>query len=266
MAETEEICVTWREGIAKGTTDHLPYKLFATIRTLRKQKHRVTWRTGHDWAWFDISVEDRRAVLDYRPYVKLNSTHNMELGQLRITFADAERTRIRLYEWKGLKERHFQGIEFDLVAPHAAKVGRYRPTKKSGARKKHRAKERPGQLAFRRRLMLAYGGRCCVTGCDVAEALDGAHIDPFENKSHDHPANGLLLRKDLHSLFDQGLMSIDPANGRVLLADECLSYSPYHRLHDSASIAAPLPGFEAYRPDPAALQRRWRCFRSEHVS
>ena len=110
--------------------------------------------------------------------------------------------------------------------------------------------------------MFAYGGRCCVTGCDVAEALDAAHIDPFNNQSHDHPANGLLLRKDLHSLFDRGLMAIDPANGTVFLADECLSYPQYRRLHKSSRIVAPLRGYEAYRPDAAALQRRWRRFRS----
>jgi len=80
MPPTEELCVTWREGIAKDSTDHLPYDLFAAAQTLRRQKHRVTWKTGQDWAWFDISVGDRRALLDYRPYGTLNSAHNMELG------------------------------------------------------------------------------------------------------------------------------------------------------------------------------------------
>jgi hypothetical protein len=109
--------------------------------------------------------------------------------------------------------------------------------------------------------MLAYGGRCCVTGCDVEEALEGAHIDPFENESHDHPANGLLLRKDLHALFDKTLIAVNPLDGKVRLAHECLTYA-YRRYHCSTAIAKPARGFERYRPDPRALERRWRLFQA----
>src|SRR2546430_10684832 len=167
MTPTEELHVTWREGIAKDSTDHFPYDLFAATQTLRKQKHRVTWKTGQDWAWFDISVDDRSALLDYRPYGRLNNAHQMESGQLRITFTDSERTKVRSYEWKGLKEKRFQAAKFDHMVALPAKVGTYKPRRRSGTKREHRVKERHGQLAFKRHLMFAYGGRCCVTGCDV---------------------------------------------------------------------------------------------------
>jgi hypothetical protein len=188
----------------------------------------------------------------------------MDLGQLRITFADPDRTKIKLYEWMGVRWRRFQAIRFDHVVLTPAPIGKYRPRRNTGKRRQQRVKDRPGQLAFKRRLMLAYGGRCCITGCDVAEALDAAHIDPFENESHDHPTNGLLLRKDLHALFDQNLLAVHPVDRKVRMAHECLAYSPYRRFHNSALIATPVRGFETYSPDPRALKRRWRRFHSAH--
>ncbi|HUD40998.1 MAG TPA: HNH endonuclease signature motif containing protein [Dokdonella sp.] len=66
---------------------------------------------------------------------------------------------------------------------------------------------RPEQAAFRRRVFLAYGGRCVITGCDVVEALDAAHKQGRDWRSGNNRAeDGVLLRKDLHALFDAGLL------------------------------------------------------------
>ena len=68
---------------------------------------------------------------------------------------------------------------------------------------------RRGQASFRARLLEAYGGRCCVTGCDLHDALEAAHISPYSGPQSNHPQNGLLLRADIHTLFDLGLLSVD---------------------------------------------------------
>lgn len=69
---------------------------------------------------------------------------------------------------------------------------------------------RPEQAAFRRRVFLEYRGACLVTGCTVPEALDAAHRHGRDWRvGHNSGADGLLLRKDVHALYDAGLIRID---------------------------------------------------------
>ena len=80
-------------------------------------------------------------------------------------------------------------------------------------------KPRPLQQAFRSALLAAYEGRCCVTGLAISEALEAAHILPHTGDARfDVVENGLLLRRDLHTLFDAFLWSINPETSKVVLA------------------------------------------------
>lgn len=69
---------------------------------------------------------------------------------------------------------------------------------------------REGQAAFKLRLLEAYGSRCAVTGERVVPVLDAAHIQPYLGAASNHVQNGLLLRTDLHRLYDQGLVTVTP--------------------------------------------------------
>lgn len=80
--------------------------------------------------------------------------------------------------------------------------------------------ERQGQQDFRANLLVAYNGRCAISGADAKEALEAAHIIPYNESSLNHVSNGLLLRADLHTLFDQGLIWINPETWTVEIADE----------------------------------------------
>lgn len=77
---------------------------------------------------------------------------------------------------------------------------------------------RHGQPAFRRQLLRAYAGQCAISGCNVEAALDAAHIVPYKGPATNHPANGVLLRTDLHTLFDLGLIAVDTDTMCVLIA------------------------------------------------
>lgn len=77
---------------------------------------------------------------------------------------------------------------------------------------------RQGGRAFRASLIKAYGGRCTITACDTLEALEAAHIVPYRGPQTDAAENGLLLRADLHTLFDRELLDIDPKTLCVQLA------------------------------------------------
>lgn len=65
---------------------------------------------------------------------------------------------------------------------------------------------RQGQADFRARLLVAYDSRCAISGTSVAEVLQAAHIEPYNGIPTNVVPNGLLLRADIHDLFDRGLI------------------------------------------------------------
>jgi|GEM_PF-2763369 len=77
---------------------------------------------------------------------------------------------------------------------------------------------RRGQPKLRKMLLENYGGKCAITDCSVQEVLEVAHIIPYKGLDSNHPSNGLLLRADIHTLFDLGLLAIDTADMTVILA------------------------------------------------
>lgn len=70
---------------------------------------------------------------------------------------------------------------------------------------------RLGQQAFKAMVLAAYERRCAVTGAKVAPVLQAAHIKPVGSGGEHRLDNGLLLRADVHIMFDRGYLSIDPS-------------------------------------------------------
>jgi HNH endonuclease len=80
-------------------------------------------------------------------------------------------------------------------------------------------KVRPVQSKFRDDLFDLYDKKCVLTPCGVPEAIEAAHVLPHNGDPvRDRPDNGLLLRRDLHTMFDAMLWSIDPKTNKVRLA------------------------------------------------
>lgn len=77
---------------------------------------------------------------------------------------------------------------------------------------------RQGQPYFRQRLLEVYGHRCAISGCDAEAALEAAHITPYRGSDTNVTQNGILLRADLHTLFDQGLIAINDIQMTVLIS------------------------------------------------
>ncbi len=91
----------------------------------------------------------------------------------------------------------------------------------------YRTLVRKGQAKFRAKLLDKYNGTCVITGCEIESALEAAHIEPFADGGADTLENGLLLRADLHRLFDTGFMSINPKNKMVHFKDKNGYYNKY---------------------------------------
>ncbi|MBW9117181.1 HNH endonuclease [Rhizobium cauense] len=108
---------------------------------------------------------------------------------------------------------------------------------------------RRGQVKFRRALLEAYGDKCAISGCDAVEALEACHIAPYRGDYSDHIQNGLLLRADLHSLLDLGLIAIEPGTMTVRIAAQ-LEGTTYSVLAGTPLL---LPSDPSKRPSIQAL-------------
>ena len=119
---------------------------------------------------------------------------------------------------------------------------------------------RRGQPAFRAALLEAYGKRCAITGCAVEDVLEAAHITPYLGGLTNHVSNGLLLRTDLHTLFDCGLLAIEPTTRTVAIAN-ALKGSSYAKL--AGKVLRP-PKDAASGPSKRNLEKRYSIFEAIH--
>lgn len=85
---------------------------------------------------------------------------------------------------------------------------------------------RQGGKAFRDRALKDFNQRCAISGCEVRAVLEAAHIVPYLGQQTNTADNSLLLRSDLHTLFDRGLLWIDPDSLRIQTSAE-LEGTPY---------------------------------------
>ena len=112
--------------------------------------------------------------------------------------------------------------------------------------------QRRGQRVFRQSLLRAYEGKCAITACSIPDVLEAAHIYPYQGPETNHVTNGLLLRADIHTLFDCGLITIDPDSLTVLVKEQLRdsSYSGY----DKKPLRVPQD--PAQQPSATALRMR----------
>ncbi len=68
---------------------------------------------------------------------------------------------------------------------------------------------RRGQAQLRRNLKVIYKNSCAVTGTNEDSVLEACHIKPHSETGDNSIENGLLLRSDIHILFDDRLLTID---------------------------------------------------------
>ena len=100
---------------------------------------------------------------------------------------------------------------------------------------------RRGQPEFRRALIEAYGGRCAISGCNAEAALEACHIRPYRGPQTNALSNGLLLRADLHTLFDLGFLAVDTATMTAIVAPELEGTTYGELIGKSVSLPEVMP-------------------------
>jgi hypothetical protein len=126
------------------------------------------------------------------------------------------------------------------------------PDDDPNATQQYRRKARKVQAKFRERLLEVYGHRCCISGTGPDEVLAAAHIEPHWVAGSNDSRNGLLLRADLHCLFDSDLLRIHPVTLQVEV-DSRLRDTPYGSFH-GVVVRQRLDGASI---NIAELQKRW---------
>lgn len=135
-------------------------------------------------------------------------------------------------DWKGKPRR----VEVDQVTAELAVAEREmwsHPVDDSDTREwlMRSVAARRGHPRFRAALLEAYDRTCAITGCTIVEILEAAHIKPARGQHTMRTDNGLLLRTDVHSLFDLGRLWIDAETMTVGVAS-VLNGSDYEALRD----------------------------------
>jgi putative restriction endonuclease len=116
--------------------------------------------------------------------------------------------------WKAVSERLQIGSATKLEPGTAALAA----VESNGFGKPQVILPRLGQGLFRILVTDAYERRCAITGERTMPVLDAAHIMPYTVVQRHEISNGLLMRSDLHRLFDGGYLTIDPADHRVVVS------------------------------------------------
>lgn len=153
----------------------------------------------------------------------------------------------------GMPESRLAGYEHQVQAEAADTPSEFNPKDNEDGRKKivTEVVRRQGQPAFRKAILSAYEGQCAISGCDVEQTLEAAHITPYLGPQTNDPANGVLLRADLHTLFDLCLITIEASTGLVRISSK-LKNSEYQKFSGKRAFS---PKKSAQRASRAALEQ-----------
>lgn len=157
--------------------------------------------------------------------------------------------------WADVQARLTTGVSGRLAGSIAEAAARY------GAPVTIRP--RLGQGAFRVEVTDAYSRRCAITGEKTLPALEAGHIRPYAKSGPHEIRNGLLLRSDLHNLFDLGYLTVTldyKVKVSRRIREEFDNGRHYYAL-DGQSLAV-LPREESARPAPEFLEWHHGIFKS----
>lgn len=199
----------------------------------------------------------RRGAGAVSRYVPVEALDDPQLSLTR-QFIDCSETFLPLMSF--ISGRYELGADLvamnnTLAANHSAQnaeqAGAFDPSSQTDGRQKTLAAitQRQGQGPFRLALLEAYGRTCAITGASAVQVLEAAHIFPYDGVQTNHVTNGVLLRSDLHTLFDLGLLKIDD-DYTVVVSD--LVADPAYRHFQGQQIR--LPPDRSSWPSKTALQ------------
>ena len=191
-----------------------------------------------------------------RPYFHKNYNQNMSMQSLNPDFFE-KYLKSNLYSLENIIiYTLYPSAEEGEKSSNDQLQGEYIPTSNDERQSVFRAiMHRRGQHSFRARLLKQYGEKCMITGCEILDVIEAAHINPYRGEKDNHLSNGLLLRADIHTLFDLDLIGIDPDKNTIHL-NKSIIKDGYKELE-----GAHLQFLDKKKPpSKVALELRWKLF------
>lgn len=222
-------------------------------------------QVNQDWPFINLVVVNQKGIVGKGAEWHVRQRHpRLQFGSQRYNEA-IEIEQAEVFEWQdwdsiiecleGLKRLHRMGkaTSVDESDDHDEDAGESSSDYGSDQRTKIWAAivARQGQGRFRNNLMAAYEGKCAISGCDFRQVLEACHIAPYLGTHTNELENGILLRADLHTLFDRGELGIDPGSNKVVISAG-LKDSVYRELMGKAVF---MPAEKAAQPSKELLAR-----------
>lgn len=117
--------------------------------------------------------------------------------------------------------------------------------------------KRSHQSKFRKNILILYNQKCAISDVELPEVLDAAHILSHTTSGVNSNDNGILLRSDLHKLFDKNLIAIDPETNQICLHNSLKG--SYYEQYSGQKIASRIDGSEI---NTEYLKSKFKKFKS----
>lgn len=188
----------------------------------------VVYRSRHDAAWVPLA--------------------NCFDGQALRGLAESPRSQhsIRLLRWDAFAQQLAllgHGMALPMLEERAATP--------IGGHRRVLTRVRLGQSFFRRQLISRFGPVCAITGANPLEVLDAGHLYSYAELGQHEEHGGLLFRRDIHRLFDLGLLCINPQSHRIHAHQDVSAYDHYAGLQGTNVRVTLTPHHNKW------LQRHW---------
>jgi len=217
-----------------------------------------------------LDPKDRRLFPSHNGFNVLASQrdctllHVNERPVLPVVPGDSTRSRwhARSKNWYGDESKKLENflqravaLDPKIIQPQEADDERKPITKKQIIQT---VRDRQGQTEFRNSLLIAYAERCAISDYLTTDLLDACHIYPASRDDATNGLdNGLLLRTDLHTLFDLNLLTVNPRTRTVWISPH-VKDAAYRDLHGKR-LRRPEAGYA----DPSDVNLTWHWKRRE---
>ena len=168
----------------------------------------VTYRSRHDAGWVDL-------------YGKLDGP-----TLRRLCTSPKSQQSMRPLRW----DAFITALEEPNIRETLSPL-RVRESRIAGGHRRATVRLRLGQAAFRRKLLAEQGSVCAFVGPCPDAALQAAHLYSYADLGIHHSSGGLLMRSDIHVLFDEGLLAVDPVSACIDVGPSLRRYDVYGHLH-----------------------------------
>ncbi|WP_119580186.1 HNH endonuclease [Streptomyces europaeiscabiei] len=198
----------------------------------RRQRQKPAYRCGKCGHLFPTPRQKTRTVTTYQSVhgKRWMNGHGLLSGSELRALCDAPKSQLsmRPARWERLRQVLLDATDQASTVKDIAAATRLAV---AGGHRESVVRVRVGQEAFREQLLRAQGEICAFTGPTPAAALEAAHLYSYAESGEHHDYGGLLLRRDIHRLFDLGHVAVDTASGTLDVASSLHRYPCYAQLH-----------------------------------